>query len=184
MKPQHIDYRTIDLLVLSILTITCEFISTMLHQRFINSGFYMSFAYLIIFIALIRWKESGVVASLVLTIPLIYYSQKVTVGLVIYYILTSGSVIFIPFIIGKIEKVMKQKLLITYGVLFYLVTLLTRGIFSFLVGLTPIVAIQQTILQLSFSVLISCLVLLLLKNTEGLLVNLTDPYRVGKEVVK
>ncbi|UJF15722.1 hypothetical protein LZ578_00480 [Jeotgalibaca sp. MA1X17-3] len=184
MKRIHADYRTIDLLILSILAIACEVTSTVLHQRFINSGFYMSFSYLIVLIALIRWKESGVVVSLALTLPLIYYSQNITVGLIIYYILTSGSVIVIPFIMEKIKKVMKQEGYISYGIVFYLVTLLARGIFSFLVGLSPIVAIQQTMLQLNFSVLISCLVLLLLKNTEGLLVNLADHYKIGKEVVK
>lgn len=184
MKQTRIDYRMIDLLLLSFLAIFCEVTSNILHQRFINSGFYMSFSYLIVLIALIRWKESGVWVSLALVLPLLFFSQKVTPGLIFYYFLTSGSVIVVPFIIEKTKQILKQKLLISYGIAFYLVTLTSRGIFSFVIGLTPVEAIQQTMLQLNFSVVISCLVLLLLKNTEGLLVDLADTYKVSKEVVK
>ncbi|GEM02355.1 hypothetical protein SAMN05421839_13015 [Halolactibacillus halophilus] len=184
MKGIHVDFKTIDLFLLSFMAIGSEVLSNVLMNHYSEAGFFISFSYLIVLIALVRWREKGMFVNVALTIPLVLFSETITVGLVFYYLLTSVFVAVIPFVNDKVSHFLRRKSYLDMAVTFYLVTLFARGVFSFLIGLTPIEAIQQTMLQLNFSVLISGLVLLLLKNTEGLLVNLVDSNEDSVEVVE
>jgi hypothetical protein len=68
--------------------------------------------------------------------------------------------------------VAKSYWLLGYIISFYGVLTISRGLLGFIVGLTFSDAVMQTIMQLLFIMIISYIVLVLLKNREGLLVDM------------
>jgi len=159
-----------------VLAIGAEILGKWLLTQFPSAGFYITFSMLIVIVALFRWGSYGAIVSCLVAIPATLLSETISIQLFLFYIISNSTVFIIPKIFKRLENtliVAKSYWFIGYVVSFYGVLIVSRGLLGFLLGLSFSVTVVQTISQLLFSMIISYLVLLLVKNREGLLVDMT-----------
>ncbi|MDF2611851.1 MAG: hypothetical protein K0R92_3325 [Lachnospiraceae bacterium] len=169
-------YRWLDLLLLSIMAVGTEILGNWLFTQFPSAGFYISFSMLIVIIALFRWGSYGAIVSCLIAIPATLLSETVSIQLFLFYFISNSTVFMIPKIFRHIDNtliVSKSYWFLGYIVSFYGVLTASRGLLGFLLGLSFSATVMQTISQLLFSMIMSYLVLLLIKNREGLLTDMT-----------
>jgi hypothetical protein len=164
-----------DLLLLSILAIAAEALGIWLHGKFPFAGYYISFSTMVAIIALLRWGTFGAVVNCLIAIPAAILSKSVSIPLFLFYFISNSGVMIVPKLFKHLETsliVAKSYWLLGYIISFYGVLTISRGLLGFIVGLTFSDAVMQTIMQLLFIMIISYIVLVLLKNREGLLVDM------------
>lgn len=168
-------YRQMDLALLSVMAVIAEVLGIWLNKELPMAGFYISFSTLISIISLLRWGSYGVIVNCLIGLPIAFFSDKKPVLLFVFYMLSGSAVILIPFLFRKLETsqiVSKSYWLLLYAAGFYAVLILSRGLFGFMIGLTFIESAVQTFSQLLLSMVMTYIVLIALKNREGLLVNM------------
>ncbi len=91
------DFRTIDLLVLSVLAFITEFLGYLLVTK-LNSPFYISFSFAVCVIAMIRWGAVGVITYLIAGIALVFLKGADDIIIHIIYEVIANGAICIPFL--------------------------------------------------------------------------------------
>lgn len=176
-------YRNMDLALLSVMAVLAEVLGIWLHKELPMAGFYISFSTLIALISLLRWGKQGALVNCLISVPIVLFSEQKSGLLFLFYFISGLAVVIIPILFGRIETsrvVGKSYWLLLYVAAFYSVVILSRGLFGFIVGLSFVSALVQTFSQLLFSMVMSYIVLIVIKNREGLLVNMRT-YFISKQ---
>lgn len=178
-------YRMFDLVMLSVIAVFAEITSIVLGQLLPGAGFYVSFSGMVVIIALIRWRQWGFVVSVLSAIPLIFFSEMITVQLILYYLVSSSMVGLVPFVFSRIktEKILKNGyIFLLYILSYYGILFISRGLIGTLMGYTFVQALTQAFIQLAFSLVMSSIFLMLFRKREGLLIDMTT--YIYKEVIQ
>ncbi len=168
-------YRLFDLILLSVLAMLAELLGNWLLTQFPTAGFYLSFSFLVAIIALFRWSSRGAVVSCLIALPAALFSGTISLRLFLFYFISNGSAVLVPMLFKRLEHsdlITKSYWFLGYVTGFYGLLLISRGLLGFLVDLSFSAAVSQTVSQLLFSMVMSYIVLLLLKNKEGLLADM------------
>ncbi len=180
-------YRRFDLIVLSVLALGAEGLGMWLHNKLPGAGYYLSFSSLVAIIALMRWGIHGIVVNSLLAILTTLLSETISVPMFLYYFVSNSAVLIVPKIFGFIETskiVSRSYWLLGYIVTFYGVITLSRGLLGGLINITFTESVMLTISQILFCMIMSYLVLILLKNREGLLVDMKSYFINEQKEIK
>lgn len=178
-------YRIFDLTVLSVLAILAEGLGIVAATRFSGAGFFISFSSLVVLIALIRWKQYGVLVSVMTTVALLLLNDTASFPLLLYYLLSNSAVILIPILFHRrpVSSIVENPyLLFAYMSCYYGTLFVSRGFSGALIGLSFAESFAQNLAQLSLSMVMTFVFLLMLRKKEGLLVDMTT--YIYKEVIQ
>jgi hypothetical protein len=168
-------YRIFDLVLLAVLAVFCEVIGELLHIRYAGAGFYLSFSILIAIISMIRWGYWGTLVYVIAGIPMVFiHDGSLVENLLLYpfsYMFLGLANIF--FIFVKRSKIKESAMLILcFTIIAYISVSIGKGISTYiLTGVFLNGLLYYNVIQL-FSFVMVFIVLLLIRNSKGLLVDM------------
>lgn len=181
-------YRRVDLFVFLVLMIFSSIISLFLFSNK-SFQFYFSFTILILYITLVRWNYLGIVpfviSLVILSIFQIYFFHTEVVFTLVVNIGSALFLFVIPLVLTKYKKsVRKNPLILTLlFLLTYALIGLGKGIALLFVGDFHFFAnfVFYIFNQEIYSIVISLILILLLRNIDNLIVNVKKHLKILQE---
>ncbi|HEY8395308.1 MAG TPA: hypothetical protein VIK96_00865 [Bacilli bacterium] len=172
-------YRSLDLLIFSILAMASEFMGTFLLEKFIP-GFTISFASLIAIIAIFRWGPAGGIVYVLSGLPIILLYNDSFYENLLFYLGGNSFIFIVPLLIRKPRNSIRDKTFSfnLYILLIYVSVIVGRALMVFVLGEELIGALRAVMGSLLFTIVVSTLLLNLLKKANGLI---TDMYVLIEE---
>lgn len=170
-------YQKFDLTLLSLLGIACEVLSRMLFRLFPGAGFFISFSYLILFLALVRWGLSGLAVSAAVNLAGAFFLEGAPViAYPIFLIAGLGPAVAVLVFQKYSAEELRQDSVKLWGYFLsvYLSIVLVKSVFSVMLGEVFIPSFVSLFLQGLLSILMGGGVLVLLRNKEGLLSDMRE----------
>lgn len=165
-------YKIFDLTLLSALAFVAEVMSNILHNKLPGAGFYLSFSILIAMIAMIRWGKIGAFVYVVAGIPMVFLLQGDLIEKTMLYPVANITIIFASFLFRFIDRsdIKSDNLyLLIYVIITYMSVAIGKGFITFVFAGNFLKSAIYYIISQLFNMVMVFLVLLLVKNKEGLL---------------
>jgi len=175
MKSNIEQFRIFDLVFFSVLAMVSEIMGEILHLQFTGAGFYLSFSVLVAFIAIVRWDEFGVIVMIVAGLPMIILGPNIILHNIIMYPIANSFIIFTALVIKRVDKedLIEDPLkLLGIVLLAYLSVSLGKTFGLLLIGDSFIKGGVIYFTSQLFNILMTYIVALLLRNRQGLLVDM------------
>lgn len=172
-------FRIFDLVFFSVLAVISEIMGDLLHLRFAGAGFYLSFSLLIVFIAIVRWDEFGVIVALAAGLPMILLGPNIILHNIIMYPIANSFVILAALVIKRLDKeeLMNDPLMLI-GVLFltYFSVSLGKSFGLLILGEAFVKGGVMHFVSQLFNIVMSYIVILLLRQRQGLFIDINKLY--------
>lgn len=168
-------YKIFDLILLSIIAVISEYIGSLIHTNLSGAGFQLSFSILIAMIAIIRWGEVGsVVYSTAGVVNLFIMDGNLFDKILLYPIanlfIILSTTLFKYFDRHRLNE-SKFRLLI-YVILSYLSVAIGKGFATLVIERVFFGSIAIYMIGQLFNILITFLIFLIIRRTDGLLVDM------------
>lgn len=168
-------YRIFDLTILSILAIGAEILGHVLHIKLPGAGYYLSFAILIAIVAMIRWGAFGAAVYVIAGITMIFMNEGPVLESILLY---PFSYAFIGLSAVSFKFVNRHKMkdnifvLLVFSIIAHISVSVGKGLAMYLLTGDFIDSFIYFNLTQLFSMVIVGIVLVVIKNKKGLLVDM------------
>jgi len=175
MNKNLLQFRVIDLVVFSVLSLITTFMGEYIHLRMPGAGYYLSFAMLIAIIAMVRWGMIGAVTSVVGSFVMVVLGAN-SIGVdIIMYPIASVFLFGAGYLYNKIDRDVwvNDSIKLFWLVLLAFVALTIGKSFGLLIlGESFLPGGAMFFLSQLFNIVITYVVLLIVRRKDGLLVNM------------
>lgn len=190
MRKERIEsLKKIDIWIFTFLSILCEFLSSYFFD-ILESGFYLSFAFLILLIMTLRWGAIGIIPFVLSGIPSIIMDKNLEIWQSILFYMVANAFAVIPILVykkafkGKDRNfiIKKPLYLLLYSFLALLSLALGKGIACLIIN-QDFSAMAGYLVSMIFTFVLAYLILYGLSKLKNTIVMDMDVYiDDGKEV--